>query len=230
MLSKSWHKVAHEALSLVLSVVHRNILVLDRACVIDIRTISSVCEAHHANLTKLLLGHTAAGVESLSQSTLYSPSLLLQNRLCRCLIKHMRLSSRWLLGMQEAAGTFAELRDVVSLRVEAPRPVDVSPEAANMLEKLCLAQAQEVTFEKFRADGKSPSILARCPVCATHVSGQKNTACDAVLEAVLWKVACTGSTALAVAIARCIAMRRDKRSCVIAYGAGTALQSLIHSR
>ncbi|CAL8461578.1 g1109 [Coccomyxa elongata] len=62
---------------------------------------------------------------------------------------------------QEAAGTFAELRDVVSLRVEAPRPVDVSPEAANMLEKLCLAQAQEVTFEKFRADGKSPSILAR---------------------------------------------------------------------
>ena len=65
--------------------------------------------------------------------------------------------------VQEAAGTFAELRDVVSLRVEAPRPVDVSPEAANMLEKLCLAQAQEVTFEKFRADGKSPSILARCP-------------------------------------------------------------------
>lgn len=64
--------------------------------------------------------------------------------------------------VQEAAGTFAELRDVVSLRVEAPRPVDVSPEAANMLEKLCLAQAQEVTFEKFRADGKSPSILARC--------------------------------------------------------------------
>jgi programmed cell death 6-interacting protein len=64
--------------------------------------------------------------------------------------------------MQEAAGAFAELRDVVSLRVEAPRPVDVSPEAANMLEKLCLAQAQEVTFEKFRADAKSPGILARC--------------------------------------------------------------------
>ena len=30
-------------------------------------------------------------------------------------------------GLQEAAGAFAELRDVVSLRVEAPRPVDVSP-------------------------------------------------------------------------------------------------------
>ncbi len=57
---------------------------------------------------------------------------------------------------------FAELRDVVSLRVEAPRPVDISPECANMLERLCLAQAQELTFEKFRADGKNPGILARC--------------------------------------------------------------------
>ena len=56
---------------------------------------------------------------------------------------------------------FAELRDVVSLRVEAPRPVDISPECANMLERLCLAQAQELTFEKFRADGKNPGILAR---------------------------------------------------------------------
>ncbi|CAK0747325.1 hypothetical protein CVIRNUC_001757 [Coccomyxa viridis] len=62
---------------------------------------------------------------------------------------------------QEAAGVFAELRDVVSLRVEAPRPVDISPECANMLERLCLAQAQELTFEKFRADGKNPGILAR---------------------------------------------------------------------
>ena len=63
--------------------------------------------------------------------------------------------------VQDAAGVFAELRDVVNLRVEAPRPVDISPECANMLERLCLAQAQELTFEKFRADGKNPSILAR---------------------------------------------------------------------
>ncbi len=42
--------------------------------------------------------------------------------------------------MQEAAGVFAELRDTVSLRVEAPRPVDLSPECAHMLERLCLAQ------------------------------------------------------------------------------------------
>ena len=66
-----------------------------------------------------------------------------------------------LMMLQEAAGVFAELRDVVSLRVEAPRPVDISPECANMLERLCLAQAQELTFEKFRADGKNPGILAR---------------------------------------------------------------------
>ena len=63
--------------------------------------------------------------------------------------------------MQEAAGAFANLRDVASLRVEQPRPVDISPECATMLERLCLAQAQECIFEKARADGKSPAILAR---------------------------------------------------------------------
>lgn len=63
--------------------------------------------------------------------------------------------------VQEAAGAFAHLRDVASLRVEQPRPVDISPECASMLERLCLAQAQECIFEKARADGKSPAILAR---------------------------------------------------------------------
>ncbi|KAK9820581.1 hypothetical protein WJX72_011897 [[Myrmecia] bisecta] len=62
---------------------------------------------------------------------------------------------------QEAAGVFAYLRDVVSLKVEAPRPVDISPECAGMLEKLCLAQAQECTFEKARMDKKNPALLAR---------------------------------------------------------------------
>ena len=32
--------------------------------------------------------------------------------------------------LQEAAGAFAFLRDVAGLRVEQPRPVDISPEAA----------------------------------------------------------------------------------------------------
>jgi len=63
--------------------------------------------------------------------------------------------------VQEAAGAFAHLRDVASLRVEQPRPVDISPECASMLEKLCLAQAQECIFEKARADKKSSAILAR---------------------------------------------------------------------
>jgi hypothetical protein len=39
--------------------------------------------------------------------------------------------------------------------------VDISPECAAMLEKLCLAQAQECTFEKARQDGKKPAVLAR---------------------------------------------------------------------
>lgn len=43
---------------------------------------------------------------------------------------------------QESAGTFAHLRDVASLRVEQPRPLDLTPEAASMLEKLMLGQAQ----------------------------------------------------------------------------------------
>lgn len=82
---------------------------------------------------------------------------------------------------QEAAGSFAELRDVVSLRVESPRPVDVSPEAANMLEKLCLAQAQEVTYEKFRADAKSPGILARCIALSAEADDKSLEALGRVL-------------------------------------------------
>ena len=66
----------------------------------------------------------------------------------------------WAL-VQEAAGAFAHLRDVAALRVEQPRPVDISPECASMLERLCLAQAQECIFEKARADNKSSAILAR---------------------------------------------------------------------
>ena len=53
------------------------------------------------------------------------------------------------------------LRDGPSLKVEQPRPIDISPECAAMLEKLCLAQAQECTFEKARQDSKKPGILAR---------------------------------------------------------------------
>ena len=72
--------------------------------------------------------------------------------------------------LQEAAGAFAHLRDVASLRVEQPRPVDISPECASMLERLCLAQAQECIFEKARADKKSSAILARCSACKACIA------------------------------------------------------------
>lgn len=63
---------------------------------------------------------------------------------------------------QEAAGTYAHLRDVASVRVEQPRPVDVGPECAHMMERLMLAQAQECVYEKAVQDKKSPALLARC--------------------------------------------------------------------
>ena len=63
--------------------------------------------------------------------------------------------------MQEAAGAFAFLRDEASLKMDAPRPADLGPEAAAMLERLMLAQAQECVFEKALADKKSPALLAR---------------------------------------------------------------------
>ena len=43
---------------------------------------------------------------------------------------------------QEAAGVFGALRDGEAAKVDAPRPVDLSPECCAMLEKLMLAQAQ----------------------------------------------------------------------------------------
>jgi programmed cell death 6-interacting protein len=62
---------------------------------------------------------------------------------------------------QEAAGAFGELRDSACLKVEPPRPVDLSPECAAMLERLMLAQAQECVADKAAADGKAPATLAR---------------------------------------------------------------------
>ncbi len=37
---------------------------------------------------------------------------------------------------------FGTLRELESPKVDAPRPVDLSPECLNMLERLMLAQAQ----------------------------------------------------------------------------------------
>lgn len=43
---------------------------------------------------------------------------------------------------QEAAGLFGHLKEGEASKVDAPRPVDLSPECLSMLEKLMLAQAQ----------------------------------------------------------------------------------------
>lgn len=48
-------------------------------------------------------------------------------------------------------------QDHVSLKVEHPRPTDITPECTSMLEKLMLAQAQEIFFEK----ASLPSILCQ---------------------------------------------------------------------
>ena len=56
---------------------------------------------------------------------------------------------------------FGLLRDGPSLKVEPPRPTDLTPECCHMLERLCLAQAQEAIFDKARLDGKGPALLAR---------------------------------------------------------------------
>jgi programmed cell death 6-interacting protein len=62
---------------------------------------------------------------------------------------------------QEAAGAYAHMRDHACLKIDAPRPIDLTFECATMLEKLMLAQAQECVLEKAAADAKSPALLAR---------------------------------------------------------------------
>ena len=90
-------------------------------------------------------------------------SKAIATRLCRLMLifTALQLCLLTLPHLQEAAGAFVTLRDGPSLKVEQPRPNDISPECAAMLEKLCLAQAQECTFEKARQDKKNPAVLAR---------------------------------------------------------------------
>jgi hypothetical protein len=46
------------------------------------------------------------------------------------------------LVLQEAAGAFGMCKDTESMKVDNPRPVDLSPECCALLEKIMLAQAQ----------------------------------------------------------------------------------------
>lgn len=62
---------------------------------------------------------------------------------------------------QDAAGAFAHMRDHACLKIDTPRPIDMTFECATMLEKLMLAQAQECVLEKAINDQKSPALQAR---------------------------------------------------------------------
>ena len=62
---------------------------------------------------------------------------------------------------QEAAGVFAHIKDHVAMRMDAPQPLDVSPDSSRMLEQLMLAQAQECVFEKAMNEKKSEGVCAR---------------------------------------------------------------------
>eukprot|EP00775_Hariotina_reticulata_P008073 gene8073-8268_t len=73
---------------------------------------------------------------------------------------------------QEAAGMFAHLKDTEASKVDAPRPVDLSPECLSMMEKLMLAQAQECVYHKAVMDKKSPATLARLAKQAAVMYGE----------------------------------------------------------
>ena len=81
---------------------------------------------------------------------------------------------------QEAAGVFGYLREHVSLKVDAPRPEDVSPEGAGMMEKLFLGQAQECFHFKAARDGKSPAILAKLAKHAALLYGEAHKLASSV--------------------------------------------------
>jgi len=59
-----------------------------------------------------------------------------------CFVALTAVPSTLHMRLQEASGTFGYLRDVASVKVEAPRPVDVAPECAGMLAHLMLAQVR----------------------------------------------------------------------------------------
>ena len=61
---------------------------------------------------------------------------------------------------QEAAVP-AHIKDHVAMRMDAPQPLDVSPDSSRMLEQLMLAQAQECVFEKAMNEKKSEGVCAR---------------------------------------------------------------------
>ena len=63
--------------------------------------------------------------------------------------------------LQEAAGYFKLLHDVVAPQLDDAPSFDVSTNCTEMLELLMLAQAQESFYHKASRDKKNPAVLAR---------------------------------------------------------------------
>ena len=81
--------------------------------------------------------------------------------------QHCRLASagkgwtRPLPFLQEAAGYFKYLLEVLGGQLGGSPSLDVTPDCSEMLLLLCLAQAQECFFLKAQADHKNSALLAR---------------------------------------------------------------------
>lgn len=68
--------------------------------------------------------------------------------------------------LQEAAGYFKLLHDVVAPQLDEVPSFDISIDSTEMLELLMLAQAQESFFQKASRDKKNPAVLSRCDLLA----------------------------------------------------------------
>lgn len=64
--------------------------------------------------------------------------------------------------VQDAAGYFKLLHDVVAPQLDDVPSFDISIDSTEMLELLMLAQAQESFLQKATRDKKNPAVLARC--------------------------------------------------------------------
>ena len=71
--------------------------------------------------------------------------------------------------MQEAAGYFRLLHDVVAPQLDEVPSFDISIDSTEMLELLMLAQAQESFFQKASRDKKNPAVLSRSVVLCSEV-------------------------------------------------------------
>lgn len=72
--------------------------------------------------------------------------------------------------LQEAAGYFRLLHDVVAPQLDEVPSFDISTDSTQMLELLMLAQAQEAFYLKASRDKKNPAVLARYVSPVPHLT------------------------------------------------------------